>query len=214
MAEKKKRIDIIALDTYATTGRKEIREEEKKKADGKRDFDLGSSARRGGRGLALGANSHREVVLVAQQQERINNQKHEARLMQQNMILTSKNQSLESKLKMIDIYEKRGNTAKAEELMASIEATFGEIQYHEDELRELKNSDPSQSVEVEEFLKRGRVAMNIGPPEKKQKSAAASTTEDSTSSSAAVPNNNANDEVSATSNADNSSVDGPHPTPV
>lgn len=198
LAEKEKRIDIIALDTYATTGRKEIREVEKKKSDGKRDFDLGSSARGGGRGLSLGANSHKEVVLVAQQQERINNQKHEASLIQQNMILTSKNESVKTRMKMVELYEKRGNNAKAEELMISIEATMKLIEFHENKLHELKNSAPSQSVEVEEYLKLGRVAMNIGPPpEKKQKSAAtpttsstsssaATTTEDSTSSSAAV----------------------------
>ena len=77
---KDNRIDILTLYGYLTSGQKSHREEEKQ-SDDQQDFNLGRSSAQGSRGLSLGISNQKDVVLITQQQARLNNQKHEACLL-------------------------------------------------------------------------------------------------------------------------------------
>ena len=174
MAPTEERLDILSLaKPNGKGGRKAWRAEDKEKEASQRDRELGSSGG-GSRGLAYGASSQKDVALIAQQQARINTQNFEAKILQTDMLLKSKNSQVESKMKMAAMYEKFGDIEKAKAQLECVDALMKEIQFHEVELYNLKNSGPTEPVEVEEYLKMGRKAMNIEPAKKKQKPASSS----------------------------------------
>lgn len=69
---------------------------------------------------------------------------------------------------MVEVYKKRGNFAKVEEMMKIVDYLLEETKFHETQLYNLKAHNPTQSSEVDTFLKMGRKAMNLEPPPRRR----------------------------------------------
>ena len=73
-------------------------------------------------------------------------------------------------MQLAKLYQDMGNEEKALEKMAEVEELLGQIKDTETELYNLKSDGAANSVEVHEYLKRGRMAMGMdGASNKKQK---------------------------------------------
>ena len=173
LAEKEYRVDLLALGNYLESdggGRIQYRKDKAKKKDAKRDYDRGTVVDdRQARGLALGAENQKEVALIAQNQAKLCNQSYETEVVKLDMVLKTKGDQMRAELDMAKLYQSMGETALAKAHMDAAKEIIKAMKGTEAELAGLKNQSVSQSVEVNEYLKRGRMAMGIMESGKKAK---------------------------------------------
>ena len=86
------------------------------------------------------------------------------------MLIKSKSGQVTAVMQLAKMYQDMGNKEKALEKMAEVEDLLVQIKSIETELHNLKSDSAANSVEVDEYLKRGRTAMGIkSASNKKQK---------------------------------------------
>ena len=124
----------------------------------------------GDRGLALGANSQKNFVLIAQHRSKIANQAYDSEIVKTDMLIQSKQGQVKTWMEMAKMSYDVGDSATAANSMASAKMLLVEISGLVEELSKLKNACAPVSVEVEAFLEKGRTSMGVaGPAAKKQK---------------------------------------------
>ena len=167
LADEALRLDFLALDKYLKEGggRKAHRDEVKKQSKKDREHELGTTtavaAAGGGRGLSLGPSSQRDVALIAQQQAKLANQSFESNVVKHDILLKTIQGQVDFHFRAAEMYKGVDSMAhKFKEHMEAAEALLQEITSCKDELRQLQNPH-GKSIEVEEYLKRSRLAMNI-----------------------------------------------------
>ena len=175
LADKEFRVDILTLHTFLKDGtgaRISHRKANEKQKSAERDFDLGQNkAPHQGRGLALGADNQKEVAKMAQNQAKLCNQAYDSEIVKRDMLIKSKSGQVTAVMQLAKMYQDMGNKEKALEKMAEVEDLLVQIKSIETELHNLKSDSAANSVEVDEYLKRGWTAMGIkSASNKKQKS--------------------------------------------
>ena len=163
------REDFLSLDQYLEgTGpsRKESRKASSKEKKAALDYELGKGELgRNRRGLALGAASQKEIAVVAMNQSKIHNQAYDSEIIKCDMLLKSKQGQVNTYMEMAKMYRDMGNVDKARTRMMAAETLMKDIEELSADLRNLANDRASNSVEVTEYLKRGRIGMGIDESE-------------------------------------------------
>ena len=173
LADKEYRSDILSLDLYLDMkgySRKDSRKKEAKQKDSDRDYDLGKGNNgRESRGMPLGAGNQKEVAMIAQRQAHARNEAYDSEIVKIDMLIKGKQGRVGTIMDLAKMYRDMGQEEKALELMGNTEVILEEIGSHSKELHTLK-SGREDPLEVEEYLKRGRIGMGIRKtPKKKQK---------------------------------------------
>ena len=171
LADRKYRADFLQVENFLQSrgpSRKEHRKEEGKKKKDERDYMLGEG--KGGRGLALGANSQKDIVLIAQHQSKIANQAYDSEIVKADMLIQAKQGQVKTWMEMAKMCHDIGDSVTAASAMSSAKTLLAEISGLVEETSKLKNACAPVSAEVEAYLEKGRVSMGIdGRAAKKQK---------------------------------------------
>ena len=174
LAPAKNRVDFLSLGEYLEnkeSGRKDHRISQVRKKKEERDFELGKGEeQRQSRGMALGANTQKEIALVAQNQSRIQNQAYDSEIVKHDMLIKNKQAKVKTLMEMAKMYREMGDDEMAKEEMKAAKEVLGEIDNLSGKLQDLQNGRNANSVEVDEYLRKGRIGMGIeGAGRKKAK---------------------------------------------
>lgn len=171
LADAKYRADFLSVDNFLQSrgpSRKDDRTEQGKKSKNERDYMLGEG--KGGRGLALGANSQKDIVVIAQHQSKIANQAYDSEIVKADMQIKAKQEQVKTWMDMAKMCHEIGDKSTAASAMSSAKTLLAEITQLVDQMSKLKNASAPVSQEVEAYLEKGRVGMGLdGPAAKKQK---------------------------------------------
>ena len=172
LVEKEYRSDILSLDLYLSQkgyGRKDSRKAEAKDKTNKRDYDLGSGiSGRDSRGMPLGLGNQKEVAMIAQREAQARNQAYDSEIVKLDTLIKGKQGRVNSLMEMARMYREMGQDEKSMERMTNAEEIINEMGTHSTELHSLR-SGREDPLEVEEYLKRGRIGMGIKIDAKKNK---------------------------------------------
>jgi hypothetical protein len=115
------------------------------------------------RGMALGAQSQKEVAMIAQQQYRLTQQAIDSKIVGLTQLINSQNKTLELTQNQAKFMHEIGNKDEFTRLLEKYNDLSAKIEFNQDELRELRSSVDSAAIpaEVSAFLTRSRKAMNM-----------------------------------------------------
>ena len=93
---------------------------------------------RSSRGLALGAKSQKDIVLIAQHQSKIDNQAYDSEIVKRYMLIKAKQGQVKTWMEMAKMYQEVEDKTSVLESMTKAKALLAEISEIGEELRQLK----------------------------------------------------------------------------
>lgn len=171
MADPDFRLDTICfeqLEDYITIngGRSSDRAKSAKEKADQRDFEVGNTVDpRQQRGIPFGGATQLEIASVAQNQARISNEEFQGEMVRHDLVMKSKGERIKTLMDMAKLSFQLEDVEDAKNHMAEAKTLSAEIKLLENSLLSLKKrKGEEEGVEVNEYLKRGRMAMGIQQP--------------------------------------------------
>ena len=112
------------------------------------------------RGLAYRSANFKELAVISQQRQKLEQMLHGSSVVQHSASLSSMQGRLKSLGQLARLHSDMGSNAAAEDVMNQITALLREVEKAENEMKSLK-SGVSNSAAVDLFLKQGAVAMRL-----------------------------------------------------
>mmetsp|Transcript_35448 Transcript_35448/g.60221 ORF Transcript_35448/g.60221 Transcript_35448/m.60221 type:complete len:132 (+) Transcript_35448:1147-1542(+) len=110
----------------------------------------------------------KEIAWTALNKAKIDNQRYDSEILKYERVLKNMQDRMKTAVDLAKMFKEMDKLDKAEEKMAEVENTMIDVANTEAEMFKLQNRSSSVTAEVDEYLKKGHIAMGIDGKAKKK----------------------------------------------